>query len=248
MRTSAVLQRLLPPAGQERLVPRWLPLGFLAAAVLLVPWSAYLLLTLPDHAHANHWALAWTGFDVGMLVALFFTAFFSLRRSVLTAFWATMTGTITEFPIPTPASGAVDIAKTAKDVWQAAPCRGPLTVVARIYAYDVSVRTAYLDTTRGYFNGAPWGNGPAPWGWGEPPRPVAVSKSIQASVIPSASPRKQRHAVCTASSMSSYPSFGTALAALKVKAPNTSHGFTIRTSLVPSTFYSSTRRSQARSI
>jgi predicted metalloprotease with PDZ domain len=52
------------------------------------------------------------------------------------------------------ASGAVDIVKTAKDVWQAAPCRGPLTVIARIHAYDVSVRTAYLDATRGYFNGA----------------------------------------------------------------------------------------------
>jgi predicted metalloprotease with PDZ domain len=52
------------------------------------------------------------------------------------------------------ASGAVAIVKTAKDVWQAAACRGPLTIIARIYAYDVSVRTAYLDATRGYFNGA----------------------------------------------------------------------------------------------
>jgi predicted metalloprotease with PDZ domain len=52
------------------------------------------------------------------------------------------------------ASGTVAIVKTAKDVWQAAPCRGPLTVIARIYAHDVSVRTAYLDATRGYFNGA----------------------------------------------------------------------------------------------
>ena len=27
------------------------------------------------------------------------------------------------------------------------------------------------DDHRGYFHGQPWGNGPAPWGWGEPPRP-----------------------------------------------------------------------------
>ena len=27
------------------------------------------------------------------------------------------------------------------------------------------------DDHRGYFNNAPWGNGPAPWGAGEPPRP-----------------------------------------------------------------------------
>jgi predicted metalloprotease with PDZ domain len=50
--------------------------------------------------------------------------------------------------------GAVAMTKETKDTWQAAPCRGPLTVIARIYAFDLSVRTAYLDSTRGYFNGA----------------------------------------------------------------------------------------------
>ncbi len=49
---------------------------------------------------------------------------------------------------------AVAIAKEAKDLWCAAPCAGPLTVVADIYAFDFSVRAAYLDGLRGYFNGA----------------------------------------------------------------------------------------------
>ncbi len=48
---------------------------------------------------------------------------------------------------------AVAIAKTRKDTWQAAPCDGPLTVTAQVYAFDLSVRTAYLDANRGYFNG-----------------------------------------------------------------------------------------------
>ncbi|MEP7328831.1 MAG: PDZ domain-containing protein [Betaproteobacteria bacterium] len=48
----------------------------------------------------------------------------------------------------------VAIAKTRKDTWQVAPCAGPLTVTAEVYAYDMSVRTAYLDAQRGYFNGA----------------------------------------------------------------------------------------------
>ena len=47
----------------------------------------------------------------------------------------------------------VRISKEAKDVWRAAPVRGPLTVIARVYAFDLSVRTAYLDATRAYFNG-----------------------------------------------------------------------------------------------
>jgi predicted metalloprotease with PDZ domain len=48
---------------------------------------------------------------------------------------------------------AVAIVKHAKNVWRAAPCAGPLTVTAHVYAFDLSVRTAYLDGTRGYFNG-----------------------------------------------------------------------------------------------
>ena len=50
-------------------------------------------------------------------------------------------------------SGPVAIAKESKDSWRASPCAGPLTVIARVYAYDLSVRAAYLDATRGFFNG-----------------------------------------------------------------------------------------------
>ena len=50
-------------------------------------------------------------------------------------------------------SGEITVTKEAKDVWRVAPCFGPLTVIAQVYAYDLSVRTAYLDGTRGYFNG-----------------------------------------------------------------------------------------------
>lgn len=48
---------------------------------------------------------------------------------------------------------AVAIRKEAKDCWHAEPVQAPLTVVALVYAFDVSVRTAYLDDTRAYFNG-----------------------------------------------------------------------------------------------
>ena len=48
---------------------------------------------------------------------------------------------------------AIPVTKEAKDVWRAAPASAPLTVVARVYAFDLSVRAAYLDTTRAYFNG-----------------------------------------------------------------------------------------------
>ena len=47
----------------------------------------------------------------------------------------------------------VAVVKTAKDVWQVAPCDGPLTLTAEVYAFDLSVRAAFLDATRGFFNG-----------------------------------------------------------------------------------------------
>jgi len=47
----------------------------------------------------------------------------------------------------------VAIGKEAKDVWRAEPAGTPLTVIASVYAFDLSVRAAYLDTFRAYFNG-----------------------------------------------------------------------------------------------
>jgi predicted metalloprotease with PDZ domain len=47
----------------------------------------------------------------------------------------------------------VPLVKTDKHTWRAAPCRGPLTVIAEVYAWDLSVRGAHLDTTHAFFNG-----------------------------------------------------------------------------------------------
>jgi len=50
--------------------------------------------------------------------------------------------------------GTIAIHKLDKQTWQCEACNGPLTIRYSVYAYDLSVRTAYLDTTRGYFNGS----------------------------------------------------------------------------------------------
>lgn len=47
----------------------------------------------------------------------------------------------------------VALTKLDKCRWQAAPVCGALTLSYRIYAWDLSVRGAYLDATRGFFNG-----------------------------------------------------------------------------------------------
>ena len=47
----------------------------------------------------------------------------------------------------------VALAKLDKHTWRAAPCRGPLTVSAEVYGWDLSVRGAHLDATHAFFNG-----------------------------------------------------------------------------------------------
>jgi len=48
----------------------------------------------------------------------------------------------------------IALTKLDKQTWQCAPCAGPLEVRYEVYAWDLSVRSAHLDTTHGYFNGS----------------------------------------------------------------------------------------------
>lgn len=43
--------------------------------------------------------------------------------------------------------------KLDKNSWQVAPHAGPVTVTMEVYAWDLSVRGAHLDTSHGFFNG-----------------------------------------------------------------------------------------------
>ena len=47
----------------------------------------------------------------------------------------------------------VSIKKCDKQTWECAPCEGSLTVICEIYARDESVRAAFLDRYRAFFNG-----------------------------------------------------------------------------------------------
>lgn len=49
---------------------------------------------------------------------------------------------------------AIALTKLDKQTWRCAPCAGPLEIRYEVYAWDLSVRGAHLDTTHGYFNGS----------------------------------------------------------------------------------------------
>jgi hypothetical protein len=76
------------------LVPAWIASGLLLCAAVLVPWAAILFITLPRHYGANHWQLAWGGFDVGLGIALGNTAIAALHRSPRGEVAAAVTGTL----------------------------------------------------------------------------------------------------------------------------------------------------------
>lgn len=75
-------------------MPPWIALAFLFCAVVLIPWAALLFLTLPRHYGANHWWLAWGGFDVALGASLAATAVATLRRSPFGEVAAAVTGTL----------------------------------------------------------------------------------------------------------------------------------------------------------
>ncbi len=54
----------------------------------------------------------------------------------------------------TGSAGAVPVHKTDKQTWRVSPASGSLTICYQVYAWDLSVRGAHLDTTHAYFNGA----------------------------------------------------------------------------------------------
>lgn len=47
----------------------------------------------------------------------------------------------------------VRLTKLDRNTWQADACKGPLRLKAMIYCYDLSVRSAHLDDSHGFFNG-----------------------------------------------------------------------------------------------
>jgi hypothetical protein len=58
------------------------------------PTTEIRIATLPSHYVANHWELAWGGFDIALGIALASTAILVARRSPFAEITATITGTL----------------------------------------------------------------------------------------------------------------------------------------------------------
>ncbi len=86
----------LPASGSETVaravsIAAW---GLAAGAVLLVPWTAYLAVTLPRRALAVHYDLAWAGFDLMLVVVLAAAAYAAFRAPRWLPVWASSASTM----------------------------------------------------------------------------------------------------------------------------------------------------------
>jgi hypothetical protein len=62
--------------------------------LVLVPWTVYLALFLPDQFQARHWSAAWVGFDVMLLVSLAGAGLAVFLRRQILIFLAVIAGTL----------------------------------------------------------------------------------------------------------------------------------------------------------
>jgi hypothetical protein len=77
----------IPPSGYRRKVEsrlefrrNWAAMILALAAIVLIPWAIALNLILPSRHLADHWDIAWTGFDIVLALSLLATAYTAVRR------------------------------------------------------------------------------------------------------------------------------------------------------------------------
>jgi len=49
-----------------------LSIAIFLGVLFLIPWTVYLAFSLPDNFSAQHWSIAWVGFDIALIAVLSF--------------------------------------------------------------------------------------------------------------------------------------------------------------------------------
>lgn len=75
-------------------VPAWVPKVYPVLAIVLLPWTIYLGLSLPEHHLSAHWDVSWVGLDIGLILGLSATGLLAYLHSVWVTITATTTGSL----------------------------------------------------------------------------------------------------------------------------------------------------------
>ena len=93
-RLARPVDDIVPSQGWLRRTRELRILLVVGSAVLLVPWIAYLAVTLPPQYVADNWDVTWVGFDVLLLVMMVATAVLGYLRRQLLVVTAFATGVL----------------------------------------------------------------------------------------------------------------------------------------------------------
>ena len=91
-RLARPVAEVLPPRFDSTRVRRHRVALMSLGAAALVPWTAYLGVSLPNRYVARHWTLTWVGFDVVLIVMFAATALLGLLRRQLVVLAAFTSG------------------------------------------------------------------------------------------------------------------------------------------------------------
>ncbi|MGW7682368.1 hypothetical protein ACWGID_16615 [Kribbella sp. NPDC054772] len=70
----------LPSRQTIERIRKWRTVLILVCVAVLVPWTVYLAITLPNHYVARNWVATWVGFDILLLTMLVLTAIGGWKR------------------------------------------------------------------------------------------------------------------------------------------------------------------------
>lgn len=125
----------VPPPPVLRGLPRWAAPVFCAFGALLVPWTLWLAVSLPTRHLANHYDLAWSGFDVALAGTLIATGVALLRHATWTQSVAAASATLlicdAWFDITLSSPGSEQLVALTTAVLAELPLAAACIVVAR---------------------------------------------------------------------------------------------------------------------
>jgi len=94
---TAAARKPVKGIATRRKSPAWMRragLVLAVAAVLLIPWTAWLAVRLPSRHVSPHWDIAWVGFDVVLTGLIAVTGIALWKRSSIAPFAATAAATL----------------------------------------------------------------------------------------------------------------------------------------------------------
>ncbi len=75
-------------------IPTWAAKVYILLAIVLIPWTIYLGLSLPKHHLSTHWDVSWTGLDIALSASFILTGLFAYLRSMWVVIAASTTGSL----------------------------------------------------------------------------------------------------------------------------------------------------------